>query len=516
MAEISAALQRSFHSIQDYIRSKQQPQRPPTGPPPVPQTPMAQISAALQRSFHSFEEYIRSKQQQQHPPAAPTPHLANLPPLPTKAPTPVASTPVALIPVAPIPMAPTALPPLPGPPTPVTPLRSNIPSQAFVATEQPPQRPPAAPTPLPAPIAPLAPLAPFVRYPTRPSASPAQIQYAQFTDPQRGSFTVDVPVGWRVSGGLQIASVGDVRPWLELNSPDGIYLLSDPDFPLSLCHMWLGFNGVMVSVGAGGQFMCLKPSAEKSADCYLSKLGARRLPQFVRVSRRPRPEIAEWVRTAAMAAGVKAGRKSKFQAIETTLERKTGANLVASLLSTCAFNGSYCPIGFAFWQSWNIVCISPAHLASSADAVRTHVLKSLAYTPAMQQVAQQITAQTNANAQAIHAAQVANFNNLQAQHRAQTAMGDAIISNYRNQEATNDSIMSGWEHNEAVYDQLSQQRSDAMMDHQRLSDDAAGKTYEVPAGSNYYWHDERTGDVVGTPTDQPPDYQNNYTQLRKL
>jgi hypothetical protein len=111
---------------------------------------------------------------------------------------------------------------------------------------------------------------------------------------------------------------------------------------------------------------------------------------------------------------------------------------------------------------------------------------------------------------------MANFNNLQAAHRAQTAMGDAIVSNYWDQQNTNDSIMRGWEQNQAVYDQLSQQRSDAMMDHQRLSDDAAGKTYEVPAESNYYWHDERTGDVVGTPTDQPPDYQNNYTQLRKL
>jgi hypothetical protein len=155
-------------------------------------------------------------------------------------------------------------------------------------------------------------------------------------------------------------------------------------------------------------------------------------------------------------------------------------------------------------------------LASRADTVRSHMLMSLSFTPVMQQISQQVTAQTNANAQAMNAAQWANFNNMQAAHRAQTAMGDAIVSNYWDQQKTNDSIMSGWEQNQAVYDQLSQQRSDAMMDRQRLSDDAAGKTYDATAGSNYYWRDEQTGNVIGTTTDQPPDYQNNYTQLRKL
>jgi len=439
----------------------------PVAPTPPKQTPMAPtpvalFSAALQRSFRSIEQYIRSKQPPQRTPPAPTPPLAPLSPL-------------------------TSLPPLPG----------------------------YSPTPPRAPLPPLAPLATLPGYSPPPPVSSAQIQYAQFTDPQRGSFTVDAPVGWRVSGGLKMVSVGDCRPWFEVSSPDGIYLLADPEFPRSVCHMWLGWSGWTVSVGAGGQFMCIKPTAEKSADCYLSKLGAKRLPKFIRVARRPRPDIADWVRKVSVAAGIKAGRKSRFEAIETTLERKQ-AGVVASLLTTCAFDGTYDMIGFAFWQTCNIVCISPAHLASRADTVRSHMLMSLSFTPVMQQISQQVTAQTNANAQAMNAAQWANFNNMQAAHRAQTAMGDAIVSNYWDQQKTNDSIMSGWEQNQAVYDQLSQQRSDAMMDRQRLSDDAAGKTYDATAGSNYYWRDEQTGNVIGTTTDQPPDYQNNYTQLRKL
>ena len=76
-------------------------------------------------------------------------------------------------------------------------------------------------------------------------------------------------------------------------------------------------------------------------------------------------------------------------------------------------------------------------------------------------------------------------------------------------------MMRGWEQNQAVNDRLSQDRSDAMMDRQRLADDAAGKEYDVPAGFNYYWRDQQTGQIIGTNTADPPDYSNNYTQLRK-
>jgi hypothetical protein len=113
--------------------------------------------------------------------------------------------------------------------------------------------------------------------------------------------------------------------------------------------------------------MCIKPTAEKSADCYLSKLGAKRLPKFIRVARRPRPDIADWVRKVSVAAGIKAGRKSRFEAIETTLERKQ-AGVVASLLTTCAFDGTYDMIGFAFWRGHRALAHADVALLHTGDA----------------------------------------------------------------------------------------------------------------------------------------------------
>ena len=55
-----------------------------------------------------------------------------------------------------------------------------------------------------------------------------------------------------------------------------------------------------------------------------------------------------------------------------------------------------------------------------------------------------------------------------------------------------------------------------MLGRQRFADDGAGLSVGAPAGSNYYWRNSATGQVFGTDTNQPPDYSNTYTELRKL
>jgi hypothetical protein len=95
-------------------------------------------------------------------------------------------------------------------------------------------------------------------------------------------------------------------------------------------------------------------------------------------------------------------------------------------------------------------------------------------------------------------------------------MGDSIVSNYWQQQQANDAMVRGWERNGEVGDQISQHRSDEILDRQRLADDAMGKLYEAPAGHDYYWLDQQTGQIVGTKTSDPPDLTGNYTPLRRL
>jgi hypothetical protein len=96
---------------------------------------------------------------------------------------------------------------------------------------------------------------------------------------------------------------------------------------------------------------------------------------------------------------------------------------------------------------------------------------------------------------------LSSFAGQQAAYRTQQATGDLITSSYWRQQATNDRVSQGI--------------SDALLGRQRLYDDAGGRPYEAPLGSNYYWLDQQTGQVIGTAISDPPDYQRNYTPLRK-
>lgn len=54
------------------------------------------------------------------------------------------------------------------------------------------------------------------------SDAPAPVQqWAQFTDPNEHAFTLDVPAGWKIRGGLFRLGYSDERPMVDMTSPDG-------------------------------------------------------------------------------------------------------------------------------------------------------------------------------------------------------------------------------------------------------------------------------------------------------
>ena len=54
-----------------------------------------------------------------------------------------------------------------------------------------------------------------------PEAPAPTSQWTQFTDPNEHAFTVDVPRGWTVKGGLFRLGYSDERPMVDMRSPDG-------------------------------------------------------------------------------------------------------------------------------------------------------------------------------------------------------------------------------------------------------------------------------------------------------
>lgn len=87
----------------------------------------------------------------------------------------------------------------------------------------------AAPPPSPAGVTAPA-VSPTQATPAAPAA-PADMSFATWIEPKEHAFTVDVPRGWQIAGGVSWHSQVDAQPYLRATSPDGKVqiFLGDPD-----------------------------------------------------------------------------------------------------------------------------------------------------------------------------------------------------------------------------------------------------------------------------------------------
>lgn len=350
------------------------------------------------------------------------------------------------------------------------------------------------------------------------AATGGPLTYTRITDAQMGTFTVETPTGWKSRAGLNHPMAGDRRTWVEVISPHGIYVLNgDPDLPQSFCHFPGNPDGIPMALAGGSTLLNMTPSADRIADYYLKHLAKTRFGAFAPLPRRQRPDVVESIRAQFASLGVIPAKGSKIWAVETPVQiNQQGVQRVGSLLVTAVFTGQYAMGMFTFWGAGTFLYIAPPALAGQAEAVRSHLMQSYKDTPRMMQLVQQDEARITANGQAANAAQQNWFAGQQAYHQSQVAFGDAMVANYWNQQHANDAMMHGWEHTQAVNSQISQARSDQILDRQRLADDAMGNSYEAPSGFNHYWLDQQSGNIIGTDTSDPPDLSRNYTALRRL
>jgi hypothetical protein len=83
-----------------------------------------------------------------------------------------------------------------------------------------------------------------------PSGSPAP---TTFTDPTEGAFTVAVPQGWTVKGGIQRSTPSVATPWITATSPDGASVISigDPSIPPFIAPSQIHPPGQHLQTGSG-------------------------------------------------------------------------------------------------------------------------------------------------------------------------------------------------------------------------------------------------------------------------
>ena len=84
-----------------------------------------------------------------------------------------------------------------------------------------------------------------------PAGAPTQ---STFTDPTENAFTIAVPQGWTVKGGVQRASPTSATPWVTATSPDGgtVIAIGDPSVPSFVLPSAQSPAGSTVPSAAGG------------------------------------------------------------------------------------------------------------------------------------------------------------------------------------------------------------------------------------------------------------------------
>lgn len=313
-------------------------------------------------------------------------------------------------------------------------------------------------------------------------------RYRAWTDPQEQAFTVEVPSGWRVEGGVNRMAPVDVRPAWALTDPSGAIRVWSGDAqipPFTLPSPLLsaaGFGiGSWYSPGYGVNFQ-VQPYMDGGsfAEAYVRnglKAFCGGEPQ---ITRRERPD--------AVAAINAVNRQYANMGIYTALS-------AGEVDFSC--QGKSGPItGYYFAATrqtqsqggglWNVEhlygYLAPVSGAALGRSVLSHAVGSFRFNPQWLRMQQNVTADTS---------------RIVAQ--TQSEISELISQAHRQRNQT--------------LDEIDRRRSNAILEVEDVVDPQTGRSFKVESGSNYYWIDAR-GKVVGTDVDARPDL--NFRALLRL
>lgn len=314
--------------------------------------------------------------------------------------------------------------------------------------------------------------------PSTGGAAETSARFVAWHDPREQAFSVEVPAGWTVSGGLfRLASV-DVRPSIEVVSPDGKIRLTAGDaeipgfaVPNPMLEMTGFREGSWYSPGYGVNVMVRRylPGVDFVREYVMTKVTRGCSDPEVK-ELRARPEAVEAM-NAVYAQYQMPGFATQLTAGDIAFTcRREGEQMegyyFAATQATQAGPVVQWRVEFLYGY------LAAAEQAPKAQAVLEHLIQTFQLNPQWVAMQQGLAANTSAIV-------------------AQTNHEISRI------------ISSSYHRRQAVMDELSRRRSNAILGVEDVVDPATGREFKVESGSNYYWIDHR-GHIVGTETDTRP------------
>ncbi len=307
-----------------------------------------------------------------------------------------------------------------------------------------------------------------------PGATPqtaSRIQYAKFADPSEGAFTVEVPAGWKVQGGIARNRVaGNARPVMNLTAPDksAQILVGDAELP-----MFSVPNAISARTGMregswyqpGVQMILSYRTGMQFASEWVSQKIGPNCQQLEWVDRSNRPDLSDLKnRTAPPQV-----RWSYGEVAFTCSEggRPVRGYLLAGTLLT----------GGGMVQIWQVPVLQgfvayPEKAVEVAEAL-SHMTRTFAMNP-------QWSAREMRTSMAI----------AEQQAKTSSEMMDMLDKSY-------------WRR-EAIKDDIQRKTVNTIRSETDLVDPETGEVYKAPIGSNHYWRQPHSNTIVGTETADIP------------
>lgn len=308
----------------------------------------------------------------------------------------------------------------------------------------------------------------------------AEVKYVRWTDPKESAFSLEVPSGWKVSGGLFRFAAVDVRSCVTLQSPDGEIRITggDSDIPtFSIPFSPLFPEGSWYSPGYGVQMKVSRyVSGVDFAKEYVRSKVAAGYSDLQFTETRDRPDVARAINAIT----------AHYEAYGITQRLSTG-----EVAFTCQSNGKkMCGYYFAgttlvAYQTglstggiWYVQYlhgyIAPENKVRLAQTVLDHGIRTVQVNPQWAAMQQGIAAETSKIVSQTHA-----------------EISKVIDQSYWNRQR--------------VMEDLSRKWSNAILGQTDVADPETGETWKVASGHNYYWRKEHTDVVAGTSTYDRPD-----------
>ncbi len=336
-------------------------------------------------------------------------------------------------------------------------------------------------------------------YETVSAQSQSGLAFTPWRDPREGAFTMNVPQGWKVQGGLVRSSAIDPHPVVFAISPDRRIQIfyGDPNLiPREVPNRLTAFarirEGQTTRASWGGPVLMARyeSGAQFSRDYVGSQLC--RTPQITGGG--TLQDATRQLNAAAVNYGRTQGAEAQAWVGDTDFRCGAQAGYVRA---STVLAGSATGQGVGMWFVMELT----GFLADPSEAAEArNVLNTMAGSFQIDPQWEARQAQTTRDVTG-------------AVTRAQHQMSAVIAQNARQQAQSNQiDVMSGWEARNKVMDKVMQRDSDTRLGITTVTDNVTGTSHTVSNDYNQYWT-RPDGAIQGTNTDTPPDYSSGWRPM---